>query len=133
METDLTFWQHLADIISGVMFLLVSFSFLYGYLFPNSFQTPNLSRIDTGIYLSEPTTKTDTSKISSLEHELAQLRKQIQESNKPNNQTNPLFTDCVDTLIALGTPARKAKVEAQNIFNNKNITSVEQFIGEIGK
>ena len=115
METDLTFWQHLADIISGVMFLLVSFSFLYGYLFPNSFQTPNLSRIDTGIYLSEPTTKTDTSKISSLEHELAQLRKQIQESNKPNNQTNPLFTDCVDTFLA-GVP-RAIKVSTQSVNN----------------
>jgi hypothetical protein len=65
--------------------------------------------------------------------EIAKLKKQLAELEKPT-YNNELFNDCVDSLIGLGTPSRKAKAEAQNIFNkNPNIKTVQEFITEYGK
>ncbi len=79
--------------------------------------------------------------------EIAKLRKELVElkarqvhapnsKNKPKNQSdvNPILQDCTDALIALGVPKRKAKAEAQNIFQkNPNIKTVQEFITEYGK
>ena len=65
--------------------------------------------------------------------EIAKLKKQLAELQKTAFD-NDLFNDCVDALAGLGTPARKAKAEAQNIFDrNPNIKTVQEFITEYGK
>lgn len=76
--------------------------------------------------------------------EIAKLRQQLHDLNNPNPLTKPtqkpkrtkpaIFDDCVSALTGLGTPARKAKAEAQNIFDrNPNIKTVQDFITEYGK
>ena len=65
--------------------------------------------------------------------EIAKLKKQLSELEEPSFD-KALFNDCVDALTGLGTPARKAKAEAQNIFEkNPNIKTVQEFITEYGK
>lgn len=65
--------------------------------------------------------------------EIAKLKKQLAELEEPSFD-EALFNDCVDALTGLGTPARKAKAEAQNIFEkNPNIKTVQEFITEYGK
>lgn len=78
--------------------------------------------------------------------EIAKLRKELVElkarqvhapnsKNKPKDQSdvNPILQDCTDALIALGVPKRKAKAEANNILENSNIKTVQDFITEYGK
>lgn len=80
------------------------------------------------------------------EVEIAKLKKQLVElkarqvhapnsKNKPKDQSdvNPILQDCIDALIALGVPKRKAKAEADNILENSNIKTVQDFITEYGK
>ena len=76
--------------------------------------------------------------------EIAKLKQQLHDLNNPKPPIKPtqrpkptkpaVFDDCVSALIGLGTPARKAKAEAQNIFDrNPNIKTVQEFITEYGK
>jgi len=75
---------------------------------------------------------------------IAKLKKQLTEINNPKPPRKPavkskpskpaIFDDCVSALVGLGTPARKAKAEAQIIFDkNPNIKTVQEFITEYGK
>ena len=65
--------------------------------------------------------------------EIAKLRKQLKELQNPTADDS-LMKDCVDALVGLGTPARKAKTEAQTIFDkNPSIKTVQEFITEHGK
>tara|TARA_B100002019_G_C21130892_1_gene528217 strand:+ start:434 stop:856 length:423 start_codon:yes stop_codon:yes gene_type:complete len=65
--------------------------------------------------------------------EIAKLKKQLSELEEPSFD-KVLFKDCVDALTGLGTPARKAKAEAQTIFEKTpNIKTVQEFITEYGK
>ena len=94
----------------------------------------------------------DYDELKDLERQvkIAKLKKQLQDLNKPpepkqtkkkapkqqpKQPSKPaIFDDCVSALIGLGTPARKAKAEVQNIFDrNPNIKTVQQFITEYGK
>jgi hypothetical protein len=76
--------------------------------------------------------------------EIAKLKQQLRDLNNPKPPIKPtqrpkptkpaIFDDCVSALAGLGTPARKAKAEVQNIFDrNPNIKTVQQFITEYGK
>mgnify|MGYP001347855409 CR=1 FL=1 len=76
--------------------------------------------------------------------EIAKLKQQLHDLNnpkppiKPTQRSKPtkpaIFDDCVSALTGLGTPARKAKAEAQNIFDkNPKIKTVQDFITEYGK
>ena len=75
---------------------------------------------------------------------IAKLKKQLYDINNPKPSVKPdkkskpskpaIFDDCVSALAGLGTPARKAKAEAQVIFEkNPNIKTVQEFITEYGK
>jgi len=75
---------------------------------------------------------------------IAKLKKQLHDINNPKPSVKPdkkskpskpaIFDDCVSALAGLGTPARKAKAEAQVIFEkNPNIKTVQEFITEYGK
>jgi hypothetical protein len=78
---------------------------------------------------------------------IAKLKKQLKELHEPTptrapvkqvvqkeDKDNLLFTDCKDALVGLGVPARKAKADVQNVFDqNPNIKTVQQFITEYGK
>ncbi len=65
--------------------------------------------------------------------EIAKLKKQLSELEEPSFD-KVLFKDCVDALTGLGTPARKAKAEAQTILDkNPDIKTVQEFITEYGK
>jgi len=94
----------------------------------------------------------DYDELKDLERQvkIAKLKKQLQDLNEPpepkqtkkkvpkqqpKQPSKPaIFDDCVSALIGLGTPARKAKVEVQNIFDrNPNIKTVQEFITEYGK
>ena len=76
--------------------------------------------------------------------EIAKLKQQLHDLNnpkppiKPTQRSKPtkpaIFGDCVSALTGLGTPARKAKAEAEVIFErNPNIKTVQEFITEYGK
>ena len=80
--------------------------------------------------------------------EIAKLKKQLRELNKPEEVKNvsktkpkqqkveksPILDDCISALIGLGTPARKAKSETEFIFKrNPSIKTVQEFITEYGK
>lgn len=76
--------------------------------------------------------------------EIAKLKQQLHDLNNPKPPIKPtqrpkptkpaIFDDCASALIGLGTPARKAKAEVQNIFDrNPNIKTVQEFITEYGK
>tara|TARA_B100002019_G_scaffold287451_1_gene299481 strand:- start:663 stop:1115 length:453 start_codon:yes stop_codon:yes gene_type:complete len=76
--------------------------------------------------------------------EIAKLKQQLHDLNNPKPPIKPtqrpkptkpaIFDDCVSALTGLGTPARKAKAEVQNIFDrNPNIKTVQDFITEYGK
>jgi len=79
--------------------------------------------------------------------EIAKLKQQLHDLNNPKPSAKPvkiakqskpskpaIFDDCISALTGLGTPARKAKAEAQVIFEkNPNIKTVQEFITEYGK
>lgn len=76
--------------------------------------------------------------------EIAKLKQQLHDLNNPKPPIKPtqkpkptkpaIFDDCVSALVGLGTPTRKAKAEAQIIFDkNPNIKTVQDFITEYGK
>jgi len=65
--------------------------------------------------------------------EILKLKKELEELQKPSFDS-ALFNDCVDALVALGSPARKAKAEVQNTFEkNPNTQTVQEFITEYGR
>ena len=45
-----------------------------------------------------------------------------------SNDNEELFDECVQALIALGTPKRQAKSVARNSFNRKVPATVEEFV-----
>lgn len=76
--------------------------------------------------------------------EIAKLKQQLHDLNNPKPPIKPtqrpkstkpaIFDDCVSALVGLGTPTRKAKAEAQIIFDkNPDIKTVQDFITEYGK
>ena len=76
--------------------------------------------------------------------EIAKLKQQLHDLNNPKPPIKPterpkptkpaIFDDCISALVGLGTPTRKAKAEAQIIFDkNPNIKTVQEFITEYGK
>jgi hypothetical protein len=62
-------------------------------------------------------------------------------SNKPKSkklnkplEDNKLIEDCIETLVVLGTPKRKAQAQVKTVFDkNPNIKTVQDFITEYGK
>lgn len=64
--------------------------------------------------------------------EMAKLKKQLAELEE-NDIDNSLLQDCIDTLVSLGTPKRKATAEAKQILKSSNIKTVQEFITEYGK
>ena len=80
--------------------------------------------------------------------EIAKLKKQLRELNKPEEfkkvsktkpkqrkaENSPILDDCVSALTGLGTSAGKAKAEAEFIFKrNPSIKTVQEFITEYVK
>jgi len=65
--------------------------------------------------------------------EMAKLKKQLAELEQDDDVDNALLKDCVDTLVSLGTPKRKATAEAKQILQSSNIKTVQEFITEYGK
>jgi hypothetical protein len=48
-------------------------------------------------------------------------------------QESPILQDCVDFLVVMGVPKRKAKAQASQLIEDNNITTVEDFIKEYTK
>ena len=65
--------------------------------------------------------------------EMAKLKKQLAELEQDDDIDNALLKDCIDTLVSLGTPKRKATAEAKEILKSYNIKNVQEFITEYGK
>lgn len=65
--------------------------------------------------------------------QIAKLKRELAELEKPVFN-NDLFNDCVDILAGLGVPKRKAKAEAQVIFEKyPDIKDHNDFIERYGK
>jgi len=48
-------------------------------------------------------------------------------------EVNAILQDCVDFLVVMGVPKRKAKAQASQLIEDNNITTVEDFIKEYTK
>lgn len=65
--------------------------------------------------------------------QIAKLKRELEELEKPIFN-NDLFDDCINILVGLGVPKRKAKAEAQVIFEKyPNIKDHNEFIEKYGK
>jgi len=102
--------------------LVISYSIIgyvvYCFLFPPKDCIEISDRFDIG-YIDEPEVK-----------EVKEVKVKVVKEEK---KINPILQDCTDTLIALGVPKRKAKAQADNILQNTNIKTVQEFITEYGK
>ena len=146
---------HLADFIStlvGVLLALVAIGgFLYGLISGVTIEkkepsedSPSIigewmnGKIPLGYIEDSPKPKVQIENVDELavlkrQLEIAKVKKQLLEFQEPSF-SSPLFNDCVEVLVGLGTPKRKAKAEAQQIFENKpTINTVQQFVTEYGK
>jgi len=76
----------------------------------------------------------EIAKLKQQLHDLSNPKPPIKPTQRPKPTKPAIFDDCVSALTGLGTPARKAKAEVQNIFDrNPNIKTVQDFITEYGK
>jgi len=76
----------------------------------------------------------EIAKLKQQLHDLNNPKPPIKPTKKPKTTKPAIFDDCVNALVTLGTPARKAKAETQIIFDtNPNIKTVQDFITEYGK
>ena len=147
---------HLAEFISqlvGILLVLVGIGgFLYGLINGVTIEkrepsgdSPSIigewmnGKIPLGYIEDSPKPATvqvdniDELAILKRQVEIAKLKKQLLEFEEPS-LNNPIFSDCVEVLVGLGTPKRKAKAEAQQIFEDKpTINTVQQFVTEYGK
>lgn len=139
--TEFDFSQLVGSIIGAGVFGYIAINFFIGLFSPSA--TPlNLSEIEIG-YIKEPVVnpasrntyqETPYDEVAELKRkvELLKLQKQLKEL-EGSSVDNELLNECVDALVALGTPKRKAKAEAETILENKNIKTVQEFITEYGK
>jgi len=132
--------QTIANYIVTLFVLVLTGYFVYGYHSKNvePLDFSNIDNFDLGYIRDEqPQVVVDVEydELKELKRkvEIAKLKKQLSELEEPSFD-KVLFKDCVDALTGLGTPARKAKAEAQSIFEkNPNIKTVQEFITEYGK
>ncbi len=157
MVTD----SHAAHFIAMFIVFVVACSFSIGWAKTDGIK-PFTDKFELGYIEDYPVEQTatvtptteDYDEVKDLKKqiEIAKLKKQLRQLNKPPEikkvsktsrpnkpkqqkpEKSPIFDDCVSALIGLGTPARKAKAEAQTIFEkNSNIKTVQEFITEYGK
>jgi hypothetical protein len=152
MVTD----SHVAHYIAMFIIFVVAISFSIGWAKADGIK-PITDKFELGYIEDYPVEKTgvvipvaeEYDELKDLERKvkIAKLKKQLYELNnpkvveqpkkpveQPKPSKPPIFDDCVSALVALGTPARKAKAEAQIIFDRKpNIKTVQDFITEYGK
>ena len=151
MVTD----SHVAHYIAMFIVFVVAVSFSIGWAKADGIK-PISDKFDLGYIEDYPVEQTgvvtavveEYDELKDLERKvkIAKLKKQLDDLNNPPPPKKPpikpvkkpstpsVFDDCVSALIGLGTPARKAKAEAQNIFDrNPNIKTVQDFITEYGK
>lgn len=136
----------LAQYVAAGCFVWVAYNLVYGMKNPQKCSPIGIpDKIPLG-YIDDNhipvTMSVEEDELQSLEREvkIAKLREQLAKlkANQTHASTksgvNPIFNDCVDALVGLGTPARKAKAEAQAIFDeNPSIKTVQDFITEYGK
>jgi|TARA_B100000085_G_scaffold25869_1_gene21641 hypothetical protein len=146
--------QTIANYMVTLFVLVLTIYFIYGYhsknVEPHDFS--NIDNFDLGYIRDEqPQVVVDVEydELKDLERKvkIAKLKKQLNDLNspKPKPETTKttkqskaskpaIFDDCVSALVGLGSPVRKAKAEAQVIFEkNPNIKTVQEFITEYGK
>lgn len=144
--------QTVANLMVSFFVLVLTCYFVYGYhskdVEPINFK--EMDNFDIGyIRDDEPpvTVSVEYDELKDLERKvkIAKLKKQLNELNEPKQSSrskpkaqpkpnNDLFNDCVEVVTSLGTPPRKAKAEAQIMFDrNPNIKTVHEFITEYGK
>ena len=151
MVTD----SHVAHYIAMFIVFVVAVSFSIGWAKADGIK-PISDKFDLGYIEDYPVEQTgvvtavveEYDELKDLERKvkIAKLKKQLDDLNNPPPPKKPpikpvkkpskpsVFDDCVSALIGLGTPARKAKAESQNIFDrNPNIKTVQEFITEYGK
>ena len=76
----------------------------------------------------------EIAKLKQQLHDLDNPKPPIKPTQRPKPTKPAIFDDCVSALAGLGTPTRKAKAEAQIIFDkNPDIKTVQDFITEYGK
>jgi hypothetical protein len=153
MVTD----SHVAHYIAMFIVFVVAISFSIGWAKADGIK-PITDKFELGYIEDYPVEQTgvvtpvaeeyDELKDLKRQVEIAKLKQQLNDLNNPpapkqpakkstkqqKPSKPPIFDDCVSALVALGVPARKAKAEAQIIFDrNPNIKTVQDFITEYGK
>ncbi len=150
----------LGSFVAYLLGVIVIVSFIYGMLNKNVKPLTFSDEIEIGIIKDKPApiqktrsvprpqpiatqvvnVEEDELKVLKRKVEIAKLKKQLHDLNNPKPPKEskpskpPIFNDCVSALTTLGSPVRKAKAEAQNIFDrNPNIKTVQEFITEYGK
>lgn len=134
---EFEFYKFVGGVIGSCAFGYIMINFFIG-LFSPSATAMNLSEIELG-YIKEPQVNqthqyVGYDEVAELKRkvELLKLQKQLKEL-EGSSVDNELLNECVETLVALGTPKRKAKAEAETILENSNIKTVQEFITEYGK
>ena len=151
MVTD----SHIAHFIAMFIVFVVACSFSIGWAKADGIK-PFTDKFELGYIEDRPIEQNvlepvvqEYEELKDLERKvkIAKLKKQLHDINnpkpsvrsvKPDKKSKPskpaVFDDCISALTGLGTPARKAKAEAQVIFEkNPNIKTVQEFITEYGK
>ena len=155
MVTD----SHIAHFIAMFIVFVVACSFSIGWAktdgikpFSDKFELGYIEEDGLPISPVEVQVVDEYDELKDLERQvkIAKLKKQLHDINNPKASVKPvkpvkvakqskptkpaIFDDCVSALTGLGTPARKAKAEAEVVFErNPNIKTVQEFITEYGK
>ena len=67
-----------------------------------------------------------------LKKQMDQLQQPSQAKPKAKTQVNPLITDCIDAMVAMGEKKSAARATVNKYFaNNPNTNSVEGFISGV--
>ena len=69
-----------------------------------------------------------------LQKQMNQLQQSSQAKPKAKTQVNPLVTDCIDAMVAMGEKKSAARATVNKYFaNNPNTNSVEDFLSGVFK
>jgi len=122
--------EALTDLLTLIFTFIIAISFLggllYGIVNTNVEPIRFSDKFDIG-YIRD---------VADTENEIVTAAVVAEVVTKPEpvkEKESPILRDCIDFLVVMGVPKRKANQQAKQLIEDNNITTVEDFIKEYTK
>lgn len=115
------------DFCAGIIICLMVFYTYKAYIDGKSFNLSNLDNFIIGYIESEPVvtqvvenTYKEVKPVKIIRTKTETVRTEKVVETKPSFESQQLYVDCIDALIALGMKKKEAKAKAKFIFSTMN-------------